>query len=202
MGDFEVLDAEPIQQDRKFSFWRKVEFLGERAVIRSIRIACGGAVLMVALAVLDHARDMLGRRFADLSPLDLGNGLVSAIFGLAVVYLAMYVALGPGKSLFQEEREWRSAMELEEYLQLILARIRENWVPPENAKIPSVLMLDLYQKPDGHVRRIDTRGLSYDSPLKKSLEKAIDQTKPLPRLPYLSRSKEHVAITFHTTNPG
>ena len=168
MGDFAELDTKPAQEDRQFSIWQKAEFLGGRAVIRSIRIAGGGAVLVVALAILDDARDILSQPFAELSPLGLGNGLFILIFGLAVVYFAIYVAFGPGKSLFKEEREWRSAMELEDYLQLVLGRIRQNWSPPENTKIPSPLILDLYQKPDGHVRTIHTRGLNNNAPLKES----------------------------------
>ncbi len=197
MDDDSKLKSQFTSKVRDYGFWRSVSFLGERAVIRSLRIALGGGVYLFAKGILGEARGILDQRFADLSPISLGQGVILAAVGIGIVFLALYIAFGPGKSLAAEKRKWSDAKELEEYCQTILKSIRRNWSPPKNARMPSHVTLDAYKGQNGELRKIDTRGLNNNSELKQSLEAAIRETLPAPRLHFNSRRKNHIQITFY-----
>ena len=76
-----------------------------RFVIRTLRIAGGLAVGLLALWTISYALETLGQPFASLSPLGVIGGLFAGLVGLLLVVAAFSTAFGEGES--REEYEAR-----------------------------------------------------------------------------------------------
>jgi hypothetical protein len=88
--------AEMDRRARKFP--ASASFFVGRIFVRTLRIAAGAGISLIAYWAFDEAIDYLGKPFATLSPLELLGGIASGIFGFWIIWLALFVAFGKGKS--------------------------------------------------------------------------------------------------------
>lgn len=182
--------------DPSQTFWFRVE----RTAIRSFRILIGALISWIANSILDDSRSTLVRPFAELSPLEVLQGLMGGAIGIAILFLALYTAFGYGKSKYEAEREWRQEVELEEYLQLIHDRIHQNWTPPASAQVGLKCTLDVIQNPSsGEVNDVYIRACNGDDEAVRSIESAVRRSSPLPKPPMSAWSKRNLELYFNPT---
>jgi len=151
-----VIDLELPQGDDEQELARKIEaelarrqrardfpnarFATKRFLIRTTRIAIGGALMVFALWLFGLALEQLERPFSSLSPLGLIGGLLAGFFGFLVTMWSFWTAFGEGESRemhdaqlegsmrvrIEDEFRWRAARAEELRSAAIAARDREH----------------------------------------------------------------------------